>query len=65
MEPLMAEQYFRLADVKRLTGLSRSSLYEQMQRGVFPRPIRISTRAVAWRESDIVAWQDSRSQTAA
>jgi len=53
----MPEKYFRRPEVEALTGLSRSSIYEQMSLKQFPRPIRIGKRAVAWRESDLAQWQ--------
>lgn len=47
----------RQAEVSRLTGLDVPLLYYKMQHGTFPRPIKISARAVAWRETDIAEWQ--------
>ena len=41
-------------------AMSRSCLYDMIARGVFPEPVRIGRRAVAWRESEIVAWMESR-----
>ena len=56
----MPEKHHRRPAVEELTGLSRSSIYELMELDLFPRPIRIGRRAVAWRESDIEAWLASR-----
>jgi len=47
-------------EVTRRTGLSRSTLYVWMARGAFPKPIKLGTRSIAWRESDIEAWIDER-----
>ena len=47
-------------EVERRTGLSRSTLYRKMRDGSFPVPLKISERAVRWRESDIRAYVDSR-----
>lgn len=60
MEQSMAEQlqpFLRLKQVKALVGLSRSSIYERIRRGDFPRPVAIGTRAVAWTSSSIAEWQ--------
>jgi len=46
--------------VEEITTLSRSSIYDMIKRGVFPKPIKIGERAVAWREADIIAWLDAR-----
>lgn len=37
-------------------GLSRSSLYDYMSRNLFPRPVKIGVRAVAWSEAAINEW---------
>ena len=52
----MAEQILRCRKVIERTGLSRSSLYEKMQRGDFPKPRKLGLRAVGWRVSDIESW---------
>lgn len=54
------QKFLRLKEVEELVGLKRSSIYNKMQDGTFPTCIRLSTRAVAWRESDIAAWQASK-----
>lgn len=59
----MAEQlkpFLRLKQVKVLTGLSRSWIYEAIRRGDFPPPIPIGARAVAWPEQSIAEWQTQR-----
>jgi len=50
----------RLPVVLASTGVSRSHLYAQMQRGDFPRPIRLGRRAVGWRLEDVENWLASR-----
>ncbi|MDE0146115.1 MAG: AlpA family phage regulatory protein [Nitrospira sp.] len=47
-------------EVERRTGLSRSTLYRKMREGTFPVPLKVSERAVRWRESDIRAYVESR-----
>ena len=50
----------RRPEVEARTGLSRSTLYDWMKRGDFPQPVKLGTRLVAWRESDVTAWLESR-----
>lgn len=50
----------RLDDVKARTGLSRSTLYAYMREGRFPSSVTISTRCVAWVESEIEQWISER-----
>jgi prophage regulatory protein len=55
----MTSKILRLAAVKELTGLSRSSIYLQIARGTFPRQVSLGARAVGWREIEITAWLES------
>lgn len=58
------ERLLRLREVRDRTGLSRSTIYAWMQRKQFPSPVRLSQRAVAWRESDIDKWIAERTEAA-
>ena len=46
----------RLPEVKQRTGLSRSTIYLRMSKGLFPKSISLGERAVGWVESDIELW---------
>ena len=46
----------RLADVKKLVGFSRSTIYRLMSEGQFPDRIHYGRTAVRWRAADVVAW---------
>jgi prophage regulatory protein len=50
----------RLPQVKQRTGLSRSTIYARIQCGEFPCPINLGGRAVAWIESEVTDWVESR-----
>ncbi|WP_083902248.1 AlpA family transcriptional regulator [Pandoraea sp. B-6] len=50
----------RRPDVERITGLSRSSIYAKIKTGEFPRPVPLTSRIVAWIESEILGWVQSR-----
>ena len=56
----MLERILRRSEVERLTGLSRSTIYLLMTKGQFPRPVKLSERAVGWRACDIDAWLQER-----
>ena len=60
----MAEliRLLRRPEVEKIVGLSRSGLYAAMARGDFPRPRRISRRAVGWDSSEIANWLAARPQ---
>jgi prophage regulatory protein len=55
-----SERLIRLPEVEAKTGLKRASIYAAAQKGNFPRPIKISARASAWRESEVAGWIASR-----
>ena len=45
----------RLPVVMARTGLSRSSVYQKIANGEFPKPINLGPRAVGWIEDEIEA----------
>ena len=50
----------RVDAVAERIGLARPTIYRMVKDGEFPRPVKITTRAVGWRESDLSAWIASR-----
>ncbi len=50
--------------IQKLAGLSRASIYRGIAAGTFPRPVALPSGGVRWRQSDIIAWQQSLSVTA-
>lgn len=55
-----ATRYLRRKLVEELTGLSRSTIYDLMSKGQFPRPVKLTGKAVAWPENDITTWLSNR-----
>ena len=54
------DRILRRPEVEVRTGLSRSTIYEMMAEGTFPRPLRLGKRAVGWTETAIADWLASR-----
>ena len=54
------ELLLRIDAVCTITGLSVPTIYRLMSQGCFPRPLKITSHARAWKLSDINAWIDSR-----
>ena len=52
----MANRIQRLPEVKIKTGLQRSTIYQLMAAGEFPKSISLGSRAVGWIESEIDDW---------
>ena len=53
-------RFLRRRKVEETTGLSTSSIYDQMSKGLFPRPIKLSENRVAWLEDEVEAWMAER-----
>ncbi|QCP87440.1 AlpA family transcriptional regulator [Cereibacter sphaeroides] len=60
----MPEKYLRRTNVESVTGLSRTTIYRLMAEGKFPKPVKLTSRAVAWPESRISEWLASRPEAA-
>ena len=54
------DRYLNTAAVSALTTLSRATIDRKVACGEMPRPIYISQRRKAWRESAILAWMAER-----
>lgn len=52
----------RLKQVRDLTGLCRSSIYQLQAQKRFPQSVKISARAVGWVESAVQRWVEDKVQ---
>lgn len=52
----------RLAQVKDVTGLGKTKIYELQEEGAFPMRVKITARSVAWIEDEVQAWLAARIQ---
>lgn len=50
----------KIKKVLKMTGLSRSSIYAYIEKGKFPKQVKLGERSVAWIEEEVVAWIDAR-----
>ncbi len=46
----------KLKDVMHNTGLARSTIYKYIAENLFPKPVSLGTRSVAWVEEEIEEW---------
>jgi prophage regulatory protein len=53
--------FWRLPEVKTVTGLSKSSLYALIRANSFPAPVQLGPRTVAWVRAEIKQWAAERS----
>lgn len=52
--------FIRQEDVLKKTALSRSTLYELVNSGKFPKPLKVGERINAWPEREVDAWMRAR-----
>ena len=45
----------KIAEVQRMTGLSRAGVYKMVADGRLPPPVRFSSRCVRWHEAEVLA----------
>ncbi len=57
-------RFLRVAEVMRIVGLSRSTIYDLEQRGEFPARVRLGRRAVRWDSHELERWLQSRAHAA-
>jgi len=55
-EPLPDYALLRRGDVRRVTGMSDTSIYEAIKSRGFPRPVQLGAQIVAWREAEVREW---------
>ena len=55
------ERMYKLAEVSEITGLSRCTIYRNVESGHFPPPQYITKARIAWSESVLQAWFDGLS----
>ena len=56
----MTTKLIKLREVTRITSLSRSTIYQAITDGQFPKPLRTGARGVAWVEQEVLDWIAAR-----
>lgn len=51
-----APRFIRLKQVMELCALSKTSVYEAMKKGEFPKAVKLGGRASAWVKSEVEDW---------
>jgi prophage regulatory protein len=54
------QRVLRFPEVSEATGLKRTQIEVLVARKEFPKPIRVSSRRIAWLESEVADWQAKR-----
>jgi len=58
--PPRDDRVLRVAEVMKLTGLSRTTLWKLARAGSFPKPVKLTGRAMGWKASAVAAWLAER-----
>ena len=56
------QRLIRLPQVKAMVGLGTTAIYDKINKGEFPRPIKLG-RSSRWIESEVQAWISQQIQT--
>jgi prophage regulatory protein len=51
-------RFIKIGEVKEITGLSRTAIYDSIAKGRFPKQLKISERSVVWDEAEIHQWME-------
>jgi len=53
-------EFIRIREVKALTSLGKTKIYDLMKKGLFPRQVPIGIRAAVWVKSEVLAWNQRK-----
>ena len=54
------EGFFRIPEIVHRTGMTRTSVYDRINEGKFPKHIPLGYNIVIWLESDIQEWMQEQ-----
>lgn len=53
-------EFIKIAEVRRITSMSTTFIYEHMLDNTFPKQVRLGPRSVAWVKSEVQEWVQAR-----
>ena len=59
-EQASLHKIIRTAELPAYTGLKSTQIEALIQRGEFPKPVKLSKRRKGWLESELITWQQGR-----
>lgn len=51
-----------MPDVEAIVGVNMRTILRMEAKGIFPKRIQITQRAIGWRESAVMAWLEEREE---
>ncbi|MGD9808540.1 MAG: helix-turn-helix transcriptional regulator [Deferribacterales bacterium] len=58
----MEQKFLKRIEVEKITGLSRSLIYELMNTNEFPHPVKLTKKSVRWVKAEIDEWCNEKIQ---
>lgn len=56
----MADRLVRIKEINECFAIPVSTIWYWVNKGNFPKPIKMGARFIAWRESELNAWLDAK-----
>ena len=53
-------EFIKLPEVRKLTGVGTTKLYQMVNNGLFPPQVKLGGRAVAWVKSEVLQWNNDQ-----
>jgi len=54
------EALINLAEVVRISGLSKSEIWRRVAQERFPQPVKLGPQTTRWPQSEVLAWVSAR-----
>lgn len=54
------ERFLKVAEVEKIVGMSRRSIYRKMDSGTFPSSIRVGPNSVRWSSLEVDEWKAAK-----
>ena len=52
--------FVSISDVCRMASVSRTTIYNWRAQGLFPAPVQLGPKRIAWRHTDVQRWAETR-----
>lgn len=56
----LKRRLMRLPEVEDSIGYKKSKIYQMIDKGEFPAPVKLGSRSRAWKEEEVQEWIDER-----
>ncbi|ATR83993.1 MULTISPECIES: helix-turn-helix transcriptional regulator [Pseudomonas] len=53
-------EFIKLPEVRRITGMGTTFIYEKAKQGEFPRQVKLGTKSVAWIRAEVQEWANAQ-----